>query len=202
MVLATTIAGSGAGTPAVAAMAVTTAVAGASLTGLALVMLKAGALLFGSGYVLFAFLRADLVVRLGWLTEAQLVDGIAIGQFTPGPLFTTATFVGYLLAGVPGAIVATVAIFLPAFVYVAMSGPIVPRLRQSPIAAGVLDGVNAASLALMALVTWQLASGAFMSAWPVGFAIVTAVVVGAWRVNPMWPMMLAALAGFLWQRLS
>ena len=128
-----------------------------SLTSLFLVFLRIGSVLFGSGYVLLAFLRADLVVRRGWLTEGQLLDAIAVGQVTPGPVFTTATFVGYLLGGLGGAVAATVGIFLPAFVFVALSGPLVPRIRRSPVAGAFLDGVNVASIALMALVTAQLA---------------------------------------------
>jgi chromate transporter len=120
-------------------------VAGAIAFGLGplfLFFLKTGAVLFGSGYVLLAFLRADLVERWHWLTEAQLIDAIAVGQITPGPVFSTATFIGYLLGGVPGAGVATAGIFLPAFVFVALSGPLVPRLRRSPVAGAFLDGVN------------------------------------------------------------
>ena len=124
------------------------------------VFLKAGALLYGSGYVLIAFLRGDLVERLGWLTDAQLLDAVAIGQVTPGPLFTTATFIGYVLAGVPGAVVATVAIFLPAFVIVALVGPWVGRLRDRPLTAALLDGVNAAAIGLMAAVSVQLGATA------------------------------------------
>lgn len=120
------------------------------------VFLKIGSVLFGSGYVLLAFMRADLVQRLGWLTERQLLDAVAIGQVTPGPVFTTATFVGYVLGGGTGALVATVGIFLPAFAFVALSGPLIPRLRRSRVASGALDGVNVASFALMAVVTWQL----------------------------------------------
>ena len=112
--------------------------------------LKTGSVLFGSGYVLLAFLRADLVERLGWLSESQLIDAIAVGQITPGPVFTTATFIGYLLAGTAGALVATAGIFLPAFIFVALSGLLIPRLRSSPGASRFLDGVNVASLALMA----------------------------------------------------
>jgi chromate transporter len=120
------------------------------------VFLKAGALLYGSGYVLIAFLRGDLVERLGWLTDAQLIDAVAIGQVTPGPLFTTATFIGYVLAGVPGAVVATAAIFLPAFVIVALVGPWVGRIRDRPLTGALLDGVNAAAIGLMAAVSVQL----------------------------------------------
>ena len=112
--------------------------------------------MFGSGYVLLAFLRADLVERLGWLTEEQLLDAVAAGQLTPGPVFSTATFIGYILAGPSGAAVATAGIFLPAFVFVALSGPLLPRLRRSPAARAFLDGVVVASLALMAAVSWEL----------------------------------------------
>jgi chromate transporter len=124
------------------------------------VFVKVGAELFGSGYVLLALLRAELVSRLGWLTESQLLDAVAVGQVTPGPVFTTATFVGYVLGGHSGALVGTLGIFLPAFVFVALSGPIVPRLRRSPGAGAFLDGVNVGSLALMAVVTWQLGGSA------------------------------------------
>ena len=133
--------------------------AGSTAVGLGalfLVFLKLGAVVFGSGYVLLAFLRADLVERLHWLTENQLLDAVAVGQVTPGPVFTTATFIGYLLAGWSGAVVATVAIFLPAFLLVAASGPFVSRLRESRLVASILDGVTVGSLALMAVVTWQL----------------------------------------------
>jgi hypothetical protein len=117
---------------------------------------------FGSGYVVLAFLRSDLVERLHWMTESQLLDAVAVGQITPGPVFTTATFVGYLLGGGGGAAVATLGIFLPAFVFVAISGPLVPRIRRSPVAGAVLDGVNVASLALMAAVTLQLGRAAIV----------------------------------------
>jgi chromate transporter len=147
------------------AAAGSSAAAGASGVGLLplfVTLLKIGSVLFGSGYVLLAFLRTDLVERLGWITEAQLLDAIAVGQVTPGPLFTSATFIGFLVAGVPGAAVATVAIFLPAFVFVALSGPLLPRIRRSPSAGAVLDGVNAASVALMAVVSAQLARAAIV----------------------------------------
>lgn len=127
-----------------------------TLVRLFLVFAKTGATLFGSGYVLLAFLRADFVEQLHWLTEKQLLDAVAIGQVTPGPVFTTATFIGYLVAGLPGAIVATIGIFAPAFIFVAASGWIVPRIRRSAIASSMLDGVVAGSLALMAVAAWQL----------------------------------------------
>jgi chromate transporter len=127
-----------------------------SLISLFLVFLKLGATVFGSGYVLLAFLRADLVTHRGWLTDAQLVDAVAVGQVTPGPVFTTATFIGYILGGIRGAVLSTLGIFLPAFLLVAVSGPLVPRIRKSKTAGAFLDGVNVASLALMAAVTWQL----------------------------------------------
>ena len=141
-------------------VAATAAATSVNLWTLGGVFLKAGALLYGSGYVLLAFLRGDLVERLGWLTDSQLLDAVAIGQVTPGPLFTTATFVGYVLAGVPGALVATVAIFLPAFVFVAMVGPLAERVRDRPLTAALLDGVNAAALGLMAAVSLQLGASA------------------------------------------
>ena len=162
-----------------------------------LLFAKIGAVLFGSGYVLLAFLRADFVERLGWLTESQLLDAIAIGQVTPGPVFTTATFIGYVLGGASGAAVATVAIFLPAFVFVAMSGPLVPRIRRSPAAGAVLDGVNVASLALMALVTWHLGRSALVDPLTVGVAILAAVAILKYRVNSVWLIAAGALAGWL-----
>src|SRR6266446_2987645 len=125
-----------------------------------LVFLKIGSVVFGSGYVLLAFLRTDLVVHRGWVTDAQLVDAVAIGQVTPGPVFTTATFLGYLLRGPVGAAVATIGIFLPAFLLVAVSGPLIPYIRRSATAGAFLDGVNVASLALMAAVSYQLGRAA------------------------------------------
>ena len=145
--------------------------ASVNLVALGAVFLKAGAFLFGSGYVLLAFLRGDLVERLGWLTDAQLLDAVAIGQVTPGPLFTTATFIGYVLAGIPGAVVATAAIFLPAFVIVALVGPIVDRVRDRPLTAALLDGVNAAALGLMAAVTLVLGRSAIVDPFTVVVAL-------------------------------
>jgi chromate transporter len=161
------------------------------------VFLKVGALLFGSGYVLLAFLRADLVERLHWLTEQQLLDAIAVGQVTPGPVFTTATFIGYLLGGSAGATVATVGIFLPAFVFVALSGLLLPRLRRSPTTGGVLDGVNVASLALMTVVTWQLGRSALVDGLTVLLAAVSAILLVRFRTNSAWLVLGGAVLGLL-----
>lgn len=171
--------------------------AAVSLPGLFWVFLKIGSVLFGSGYVLLAFLRADLVQRLHWLSEAQLMDAIAAGQVTPGPVFTTATFIGYLLAGPTGALVATAGIFLPAFVFVAASGPLIPRLRGSPTAGAFLDGVNVASLALMALVAAQLGRAAIVDLPTALLAVVAAGLLLRTRVNPTWLVLAGAVAGLV-----
>jgi chromate transporter len=168
-----------------------------SLGLLFLVMLKIGATLFGGGYVLVAFLRADLVAQLRWLTERQLLDAVAAGQVTPGPLFTTATFVGYVLGGVWGAVVATVGIFLPAFVLVALSGPLVPGLRRSSTAGAVLDGINVAALALMVVVSAQLAHTAIVDWVTAGIAVASAVLLFRWRVNSAWLVLAGAGTGAL-----
>jgi chromate transporter len=160
-----------------------------------LFFLKVGSVLYGSGYVLLAFLRADLVERWGWLTEGELLDAVAIGQFTPGPVFTTATFIGYVLGGVPAALLATLGIFLPAFVFVAISGPLVPRIRGSPVAGAFLDGVNAASFALMAVVTWQLGAAALVDWLTVVMAAVAVVVLLRFRVNSAWLVLGGAAVG-------
>jgi chromate transporter len=162
-----------------------------------LFFLKVGSVLFGSGYVLLAFLRADLVQRWGWLTEAQLLDAVAVGQVTPGPVFTTATFIGYVLGGLPGAGVATLGIFLPAFAFVAASGPLVPRLRRSATAGAFLDGVNAASLALMAVVTWELGRAALVDPMTVALAVVSGAVLIRFQVNSAWLVLAGGLIGLL-----
>jgi chromate transporter len=146
--------------PGVPAALGTATLSAITLPGLFWIFLKIGSVLFGSGYVLLAFLRSDLVQRLHWLTEGQLLDAVGAGQVTPGPVFTTATFIGYVLAGPSGALVATCGIFLPAFIFVAISGPLVTKVRSSPTLGAFLDGVNVASLALMAVVTAQLARAA------------------------------------------
>jgi chromate transporter len=171
--------------------------AAVSLWTLGAVFLKIGAVLFGSGYVLLAFLRADFVDRLGWLTEQQLIDAITVGQITPGPLFTTATFVGYIVAGSAGAIVATVAIFLPGFVFVAVSGPLIPRIRRSNFAGAALDGVNVASLALMTVVTWQLGRSALVSGLPIVVFVTSVLLLLRTRLNATWLLAAGALLGWL-----
>lgn len=186
--------------PSIAVAPVAVVVGGAtaapfSLAALFLFFLKVGAVLFGSGYVLLAFLRADLVDRWHWLTEAQLLDAVAVGQVTPGPVFTTATFVGYLLGGPGGAVVATVGIFLPAFVFVALSGPLVPRLRRSPFVAAFLDGVNVASLALMATVTWHLGWAAVVDGPSAALAVASALLLIRFRVNSVWLVLGGGLVG-------
>ncbi|MFZ1405028.1 MAG: chromate efflux transporter [Anaerolineae bacterium] len=166
-----------------------------TLARLFLTFLKIGSVLYGSGYVLFAFVRADFVLRLGWLSDRQLIDAIAVGQVTPGPLFTTATFIGYLLGGAVGAVLATVGIFLPAFIFVAISGPLIPRLRTSPWAGALLDGANAASLGLMAAVTWQLARAAFSDWFTVGLGLLSALLLLRFRIPTTWLLLGGAAAG-------
>jgi chromate transporter len=166
-----------------------------SLPLLFLTFLKIGAVLYGSGYVLLAFLRADFVTNLGWLTDRQLIDAIAIGQVTPGPVFTTATFIGYLLGGLPGALLATLGIFLPSFVFVAILGMILPRLRNSAWVGGLLDGLNVASLGLMAGVTFQLGLAALVDPLTIAITLVSALVLLRWRVNSTWLILGGGLVG-------
>ena len=168
-----------------------------SLPTMFLIFLKIGAVLFGSGYVLLAFLRADFVTRLGWLTDRQLIDAIAIGQVTPGPVLTTATFIGYVLGGVPGALLATLGIFLPSFVFVAISNPFIPRLRQSSWAAALLDGVNVASLGLMAAVTAQLGRASLTDPLTIALALLAALFLFRFKVNSTWLVLGGAVVGLL-----
>ena len=160
-----------------------------------LVFLKMGSVVFGSGYVLLAFLRAELVVHLHWITDSQLLDAIVVGQVTPGPVFTTATFIGFLLAGPIGGLIATVGIFLPAFIAVAISGPLIPRIRSSPIAGAFLDGVIVASIALMVFVTYELAIAALVDVVTVGIAIVSFLLLIRFHVNSMWVIALGVVIG-------
>ncbi len=168
-----------------------------SLLLLFLNFLKIGAVLYGSGYVLLAFLRADLVTHLGWLTDRQLIDAIAVGQVTPGPVFTTATFIGYLLGGVPGALLATLGIFLPSFVFVAISSLFIPYVRNSTWASAFLDGVNAASLGLMLGVTIQLAATALVDPITVVIALASLGLLFRFRTNTTWLIAGGALLGLL-----
>ena len=183
---------------AATAVAGTAAVAAPfSLTAMFLFFLKVGAVLFGSGYVLLAFLRADLVERWHWLTESQLLDAIAVGQITPGPLFTTATFIGYLLGGPVAGVLATVGIFLPAFFFVAVSGPLLPRLRASPVTGALLDGINVASLALMAVVSWQLGVAALVDWLTLLLAVFALALLLKFRINSAWLVLGGAAVGLI-----
>jgi chromate transporter len=166
-----------------------------SLTSLFAFFFKVGAVLFGSGYVLLAFLRTDLVVRLRWLSDKQLLDAIAVGQVTPGPVFTTATFIGYLLGRVPGAVLATVAIFLPSFILIAIVGPLVPRLRKSAIFSAFLDGVNVGALALMVVVTWQLGRAALVDVTTIALAVLSALALIRFKINSTWLIAVGAIVG-------
>ena len=167
-----------------------------SLRAIGLYFLKIGSVLFGSGYVLIAFLRGDLVADYRWLTELQLLDAVAIGQFTPGPVSSTATFIGYLLAGLPGALVATAGIFLPSFLFVLATNPLIPRIRSSASAASFLDAVNVSSIGLMAAVSVELAAAALKgwAGWAIGLAAVVGLV--KFRLNPAWLVVGGAVAGW------
>jgi chromate transporter len=169
-----------------------------SLLTLFLTFLKIGAVLYGSGYVLLAFLHSDFVGGLHWLTNRQLIDAVAVGQFTPGPVFTTATFIGYLVGGVPGALVATLAIFLPSFCFVPAVYPLVPRLRRSPRMSAFLDGVNVGAIGLMAAVTLQLAQAALVDWLTVLLAALAAVLLVRYRVNSAWLVLAGGLAGLVY----
>ncbi|BBL80010.1 chromate transporter [Rubrobacter xylanophilus] len=162
--------------------------------------LKIGSVLFGSGYVLLAFLRSEFVGP-GLLSERQLIDAVAIGQFTPGPVFTTATFIGYLLEGVPGAAAATVGIFLPAFVFVALTGPFIPHLRRSPALSGLLDGVNVVSLALMIGVSWELGRAAIVDPATALLALLALALLVRFRVNSAWLVLGGGAVGIALQLL-
>jgi len=168
-----------------------------TLPALALVFLKIGAVLFGSGYVLVALLDDNLVQHRGWLTGEQLLDAVAVGQLTPGPVLSTATFIGYVLAGTSGAIVATCAIFLPAFVFVLLTNPVLPRLRRSAPVGAFLDGAIAASLGLMAAVVWTLAESAITGPFAALVAFVSLLALLTLRLNATWLILAGAIAGYL-----
>jgi chromate transporter len=169
--------------------------AGFSLATLFMTFLKLGFVVFGSGYVLLAFLRSDLVHHLAWLTDQQILDAVAVGQFTPGPVFTTATFIGYILGGIPGAILATVGIFLPSFIFVAAVFPVVGMVRRSPWASGFLDGVNVGALGLMAGVTWQLGRAALVDGFTIVMAALALVLVFRFRINSAWLVLGGGILG-------
>ena len=178
-----------------AALAVAVVAVPFSLITLFLFFLKVGAVLFGSGYVLLAFIRTDLVDRLRWLTEAQLLDAVAVGQVTPGPVFTTATFIGYILGGSRGAVVATLGIFIPSFFFVSISGPLIPQLRRSRLAGAFLDGVNVGAWALMAAVTLFLARAAIVDVTTMILAASSALILIRYRVNSAWLVLGGGVVG-------
>jgi chromate transporter len=173
------------------------AIAPVSMLRLFLSFLKIGSVVFGSGYVLLAFLRAEFIDHLHWLTEKQLIDAVAVGQFTPGPVFTTATFIGYVVAGIPGAVIATLGIFLPGFLLVAVSGPLIPKLRRSLMAGAILDGVVVGSLALMAVVAWQLGRAAIVDWLAALIFVASATALLRFRLGPAWLIGGAALIGLM-----
>lgn len=169
---------------------------------LLLFFLKVGSVLYGSGYVLLAFLQDGLVDHWHWLSEAQLLDAVAIGQVTPGPVFTTATFIGYILGGGPGAALATLGIFLPSFLFVTASAWLVPRIRRAPLAGAFLDGVNVAALALMIAVTAQIARAALVDTATLTLALLSAALLLRFRLNSAWLLVSAAALGVLFARQS
>ncbi len=168
-----------------------------SLSQLFWTFFKIGSLLYGSGYVLLAFMRNDFVGRLHWLTDPQLIDAVAIGLVTPGPVFTTATFVGYIMGGVPAALVATLGIFLPSFIFVALTHPFIPSMRRSPVLSALLDGVTVASLSLMAVVAWALSRATFVDVYTLIAAAIAAVLLFRFKVNTTWLILGGALFGLV-----
>ena len=186
--------------PATAALAAGSGVAAPiTLTRLTFFFLKVGSVLFGSGYVLLAFLRADLVERWSWLSDAGLIDAITIGQVTPGPVFTTATFIGYVLHGWSGALLATLGIFAPGFLFVACSQPLIPRLRASAVTSAVLDGVVVASLGLMAAVTWNLFRSTIVDPPAAALALGAALLLFTTRLNSTWLVLAGGVIGAILQ---
>ena len=178
------------------------AAASFSMVQLFLTFLKIGSILYGSGYVLLAFLRTDFVERLGWLTEKQLLDAIAVGQVTPGPVLSTATFIGYVLGSWQGALLATVAVFLPSFFFVAATHPFIPHLRRWHWTGALLDGVNIAALALMAGVTLQLGRAAIVDPLTGALAVLGAVLLVRFNLNSAWLVLFGGAAGFIYKGLT
>ncbi|MEP6572482.1 MAG: chromate efflux transporter [Gemmatimonadota bacterium] len=173
-----------------------------SLGGIGLFFLKIGSVLYGSGYVLIAFLEDGLVRQRHWLTHARLLDAVAIGQFTPGPVLSTATFVGYLLRGPSGAAVATAGIFLPSFVFVALSAPLAPAIRRSPAASAFLDAVNVAAVALLVAVTLELVRTAVVDWRTALIALVAAIAGLRWKVGAAWLILGGGVSGWLLARIA
>jgi chromate transporter len=170
-----------------------------SMTRLFLTFLKIGAVSYGGGYVLLAFLRADFVAHLYWLTDKQLLDSIAAGQITPGPVFASATFVGYLTGGLKGALLATLGMFLPSFIYIAIIFPFIPKLKGSKGARIFLDGINAVTVGLMAAVSWQLARGAILDVFTGVEALTGLLILRRFQINSAWLILAGLIAGFAWK---
>lgn len=181
-----------------ALFAISAAASDISLLKLFLIFLKIGLVLFGSGYVLIAYLEGEFVQNLGWLTQAQLLDAVAVGQFTPGPVLSTATFIGYQMAGVWGAIVATVGIFLPSFILVALLNPVIPRLRESKMASAFLDAVNISAMGIMAAVTVELGISVLTNwqAWLI-FLLSCAATFGFKKISSVWIVLGSACLGYI-----
>ena len=169
----------------------------ASLAGIGLFFLKVGSVLYGSGYVLVAYLQGGLVDTRHWITQTQLFDAIAVGQITPGPVLSTATFVGYLMLGVPGALVATIGIFLPSFFFVFAINPLIPKMRKSPLAGGFLDGVSAASVSLMLAVAIKLALAGLTGFGEWIIFLAAAIAVAVWKINAAWIVIASAILGWV-----
>ncbi len=163
---------------------------------------KTGTVLFGSGYVLVAFLETGLVSEYGWLTRQQLLDAVAVGQFTPGPILSTATFVGYLVAGIPGALIATIGIFLPSFVFVALLNPLIPRLRQAPWTSAFLDAVNLCAVALLGVVVAKLLPSSLPNGPAWFIAVVAGIVFWRWKLSSFWLVLGGASFGWLFGALG
>ena len=175
-----------------------TTISSISLLKLFLIFLKIGAILFGSGYVLVAYLDGELVKNLGWLTADQLIDAIAIGQFTPGPVLSTATFIGYQIKGFGGAVVATLGIFLPSFFFVAILNPIIPKLRQSKLAAGFLDAVNISAVSIMISATIHLSKQVLVDWKSILIAVVSGFMVFKFKqINAAYIVLGSGIFGFL-----
>lgn len=168
-----------------------------SLSLIFLTFFKIGSVLYGSGYVLLAFLETEFIEKLGVLTMPQLIDSVAAGEFTPGPVFTTSTFIGYLLKGLPGAIIATLGIFLPSFIIVLLINPIIPKLRSSSWASGMLDGINIASLVLMAIVTMKLGIASLTGWLTIGIFTISLYIQSKFKISSAFLVLAGGLIGFI-----